>query len=260
MKLFQFLILFIVTSIIPIVLMYLLLGESLRYSFIGIYVMLYIVAFKFADKFILLFLDAREIIEADKSLLFQTFKNNCYRSYVKLPRIYLYSGGRHNGFVLDNASNWSVVIDRALVEKSEEQQLVALVDYLVKLKLSRTTWLKTKGMGISAIILKLNYWFISNIFFLKKQTKLYRVVCFVGLMFLKPLLDFIHWFVQTNKQIECEDDLRPICLTSKNSIRLESFSEFLTLNLLDRSTNKILILEYLESYDIFKSCKFSESP
>lgn len=259
MKFIRSFLLFIVISIIPLVLMYLMLGGAVRTFFMLSYLVIFLLVFKFSDKFILLFLNAREIIEADNSFLFQTFKSNCYRSYVKLPNIYLYSGARYNAFVLDNGKDWSVVIDRRLIENSEEQQLVALIDYLVKIKLSKANWLKTKGMGLSVVILKCNYWLIRNLLFLKKRSRLYRVLCFISLMFVKPLLEFMSFFVQSGRAIECSDDLKPIYFISNNSSRLESFSEFLTMHLVEKTSNKSLILEYLESFDIFKRCKFSES-
>lgn len=258
MRLIHSFILFIVTSIIPLILAYLIFGGALRMALVLGYLLVYLIVFQFSDKFILLFLDAREITEADNGQLFQTFKNNCYRSYVKLPKIYLYSGGRYNGFLLDNGSDWSVVIDRSMVENSDEQQLVALVDYLVKLKLTRSNWITTKAMGMAAMILKINYWIIEKIPFLKNSSKMYKVICFISLMFLKPLLEFMHWFVQSTKEIQCSEDLRPICHISSSSTRLEGFSELLTMHLLDKTYSKSLILVYLESYDIFKRCKFSE--
>lgn len=258
MRFLKFTVLHFVINVLPLVLIYLLLPGTTRLVVMLIYLIIYTLVFIYADKFILLFLGAREIIDADNKSLFQVFKGQCFNNYISMPKIYLYSGFRMKAFALDSGKDWVVVLDRNLIEGMNEEQLNSVVDFLLKIKMSNLARVQTKGMGVVAVILKLNYWFLESVLFMRKGTKSYRVVCFISLMFVKPLLEFIFWITSINKSYPCLDSLKSTYYECLQSKKIDTFSEFIAMHLVDEVNYNLLLIEYLESFPVFENCQFGE--
>jgi hypothetical protein len=257
MRLIRSIVLLCVINVLPLVVLYLLTGGIYRNIFMSLYLITYLLIFYYADKFILLFLGAREIIDADNKALFQVLKSTTFRTYQSLPKVYLYSGDQFKSFVLDSRNEWSIVLDRNLIENADEKQLESMMEFLINLKLSKAAWVQTKGMGLIAVILKLNYWWLENVFMLQKGSKVYRTTCFISLMFIKPILEFINWFTRSNKKIVCSNQMRPLFYDCQQARKIETFSEFLAMHLVESVSYNDLIIDYLESFPVFENCEFN---
>src|SRR5690606_6953432 len=124
------------------------------------FVIAYFIAFTMADKFLLFFLDAREIIDADNYSFFRVIKSSVFNAVDTMPKVYLYSGSQAKAFVLQSRKNWSIAIDRKLLESLSHEEMRALVNFLIENKKSGKAWFQTKSMGIIGSILKLNNWIV----------------------------------------------------------------------------------------------------
>lgn len=259
MRFLKFLLLHFVINILPVVVIYLVLPASILFFILVVYLISYTITFYYADKFILLFLGAREIIDADHKVLFQVIKGQCFRNFINMPKVYLYSGTRMKPFVLDHGNEWTILLDRNLIKEMDEEHLLSLIDFLIKIKNSGKARVQTKGMGMVAVILKLNYWFLENILLLNKETKIYRIICFISLVFVKPLLEFIFWVTSNKSYYLANDSLKSAYYECMESKRVNNFSEFIAMHLVEGINNNILIIDYLESFPIFENCKFGET-
>lgn len=249
--------LYLITSAIPLMMVYLGTGGLFRISILSFMIIAWILVFIYIDKFILLFLGAREIIDADSQLLFQALKSETYRTHENLPSVYLYSGHRVKAFVLSSRDKWSIVLDRTLVKTLSQEQLEALVNYLIRYKKNGQSKVQTLGMGVSSVILKMNYWFW-DLFGFKTTSKLYRIGIFLACILIKPLIDIISKLTLNSEKIICQDSLKSIYLQVDQSVLNRSFLEFMIFSLEDNNNFSEIVVEFLEGFPLLENCTFEE--
>lgn len=255
MYILKMIFLYILTSFIPVMVLYLGTQGLFRIILILLFLISWSLVFLFKDKFILLFLQAREIVGADSQMLFQSLKSETYRRRESFPSVYLYSGHRVKVFVLNARSNWSIVIDRALLKSLNQEQVDALVSYLIDYKRNGQSELQTLGMGIATVTLRSIYWFWNKIG-LNPEKKSYKVCVFISCLFIKPVIEIIYNLTKSRAKIECSHALKSIFLQVDTSILERSFTEFMLLQLEDNINISDITIEYLESFPSLENCKF----
>ncbi len=248
---------FIIVALFPAAIVYLLFSGFLQ-LFLLLFVLLAVALIcLYSDKFILMFLGAREIIDADNQSFFQVLKTETYKELEDMPKVYVYTGHKVKAFVLNLRGEWSIVIDRKLLENVSEIQSRALVKYLLRVKNTQASKSQTIGMGTSAAIIKFNYWIWQRVI-IRSKGKALRLCVFLSLIMLKPLIEIILKISVNRESIFAEDELKPIYLQVDKLVTERSFTEFMLLHLQKDTSLKGCIIEYLESFPLLENCKFKE--
>jgi len=258
MYIIKMIFIYILTSFIPLMLLYLGTQGLFRIILSLAFIFSWTLVFVFKDKFILLFLQAREIVGADSQMLFQSLKSETYRTRESFPSVYLYSGHRVKVFVLNARNGWSIVIDRKLLKSLNQEQVDALVSYLVEYKKNGQSELQTLGMGIATVSLRSIYWFWGKIG-LKTDGRAYKICVFISCLFVKPMIEIIYALTKSKTKIECRDALKSVYLQVDKAVLERSFIEFMFLQLEENIKFSDIIIEYLESYPLLENCKFRVS-
>lgn len=120
--------------------------------------------FVYLDKFVLVYLNAREVIDTDEQRLFQKIKNEVYKTTTPIPKVYLCNASHQCCFILASRNSWSIVIDKNLLRKMSESELEMLTEFLFRFKAAGNPLIQTKVMGMSVLLLALIYAMIKNIF------------------------------------------------------------------------------------------------
>lgn len=153
-------------------------GQVLKLSLILSFVV-WTVLYTYTDKLVLIYLNAREVIDTDEQELFQRIKNEVYKTDLPSPRIYLYGGNSKNCFVTESRGSWSVVIDKKLLKSLSEEELEAFVKFLFQYKLKAAALLQTKVMGLSSLL------------FLAVTALIRNLLWFVGIIYLLMIFQFL---------------------------------------------------------------------
>jgi hypothetical protein len=249
--------LFIFTSLVPCILLYLLLGGFAFKIALGIYVIIWGILYTYLDKVLLMFINAREVIDTDKQLLFQNVKNVSYKTYEKLPCVYLYSGQKLNCFVFESRNEWAIVLERRLLDKLDNEQLESLVSFLYEYKKNNTAWYQTKAMGICALVYSTVYWTLKNLLFLNPNSKMFKTLSVFTLAMLRPLTGPIENFARNNKEISVDENLKSIFYQIDKSNL--TFNEYILGHLMTDTQVKSLLLNYLESFPVMENFGFSKN-
>lgn len=249
--------LFFIVSCAPFALIYLIFEGGLRIFLIFLLFSIYLAVFFYADKFILFFLGAREIINADHQTFFRVVKSSVFNSFEVMPKVYLYSGNYKKAFVFDAGGRWSIAIDRKLLNSANEEELKALVEFLIATKKGGKAWLQTKCMGIIGTMLKLNVAVASFLLKWTNRKRLINTMIFLSLMFMKPVVELIRFLNYSGKIYSCPDGLKPIYYQNIGEERVKSFTQFISYQLIEDLNQNEIIKEYLESFPVFERCEFS---
>lgn len=249
--------LYLITSVFPLMLVYLSTAGILRIALLSLVSACWALVFIYADKFILLFLGAREIIDADHQSLFQALKSETYREHEKFPKVYLYSGHRVKAFVLNSRDTWSVVLDRSLIKSLNQEQVEALVNYLIRYKKETNSKIQTLGMGVSTVIIRLNYWFWGKFGF-DQSKRAYKSCVFISFIMIKPLIDIVLKMTKNHKKVNCIYALKSIYLQVDQSVLDRSFIEFMIYHLETKFNFSDITIEFLEEFPVLENCKFEE--
>jgi hypothetical protein len=249
--------LYLLTSSLPLMLVYLSSAGIFRIVLLSTVFTISSLIFIYADKFILLFLGAREVIDADNQTLFQALKSETYREHESFPKVYLYSGHRVKAFVLNSRSTWSVVLDRSLIKSLNQEQIEALVSYLIRHKKEANCKIQTLGMGVSSVIIRMNYW-IWDKFGFDQSGKTYKSCVFITFVMIKPLIDIILNLTKSKKKVMCKAALKSVYLQVDQSILDRSFIEFMVYHLETKINLSDITIEFLEEFPLLENCKFEE--
>lgn len=229
-----------------------------RYVLLVFTLVVWIIVFIYTDKFILLSLGAREIIDSDNQPLFQALKAQTYRFHEKTPRVYLYSGHRLKCFVLDAISGWSIVLDRNLIKDLDQEQIQSLITYLIDYKKSGFGKIQTIGMGVMSIILRGVYWIWEKIA-INTETKLHKIGVFISLVLIKPLFELVLKISKVHKKICGGYSLKSVIYQLDTDVVRRSFTEFMIYHLDTKYTLSELTIEFLEEFPVLENCYFKES-
>jgi len=249
--------LYLLTSSLPLMLVYLSTSGIFRIAMLSAVSISSILIFIYSDKFILLFLGAREVIDADNQTLFQALKSETYREHEKFPKVYLYSGHRVKAFVLNSRNTWSVVLDRSLIKSLNQEQVEALVNYLIRYKKEANCKIQTLGMGVSSVIIRINYW-IWDKFGFDQAGKTYKSCVFLTFIMIKPLIDIILKLTKSHKKVVCKAALKSVYLQVDQSVLDRSFIEFMVYHLETKINLSDITIEFLEEFPLLENCKFEE--
>jgi hypothetical protein len=257
MKALKSLTLFLFTSMVPCVSLYLLLDGLVFKVALGLYIIFWGLLYTYLDKILLMFINAREVIDTDEQLLFQNVKNVSYKTYEKRPCVYLYSGQKLNCFVFESRNEWAIVIERRLLDKLDNSQLESLVSFLYEYKKNNSAWYQTKAMGICALIYSNVYWILGNLLFLDPSSKLFKTLSVFTLAMLRPLTGPIESFAKNNKEISVDENLKSIFYQIDKSNL--TFNEYILGHLMTNIQLRSLLLNYLESFPVMENFGFSKN-
>ncbi len=257
MKSIKFILLYILTALPPSIALYLLLeGLVLKVLLIG-FLLLWGVVFTHLDKIILLFLNSREVIDTDEQSFFQALKNESYKSFENIPKVYLYSGGRESCFVLESRNEWIVVLERELIKKLTSEQEKALVEFLFDYKKTGRAWTQTKVMGLISLFYAVLYWTFKNIFFLRPNNVIFRSLSIFFINLMRPFTVVLECLIRKPRPVYVNDDLKPLVLQiEKNNF---VYTDYLLGHLSDNLDTKSIIVRYLESFPVLENCRFYEA-
>lgn len=247
---------FIVTSL-PVMTIYLIFEGFLRIGLISAFLISYSILFFYADKFLLFFLGAREINDADSYALFRVIKSNVFNAMENMPKVYLYSGNQAKAFAFAASSGWSMAIERSLLTKLTNDEMKAVTTFLIENKKSGKAWFQTKCMGITGGILKVNTWLISVLFRWTGSNKLINSLTVISLMFLKPIIEIINLLNYSGKIQNCPPTLKSIFYNSLEDDKVTNFNNYLSMQLITKLNQREIIRSYLESYPVFERCDFN---
>lgn len=124
-------------------------GQILKASLILSFAM-WTLLYTYTDKLVLIYLNAREVIDTDEQELFQRVKNEVYKTDLPIPKIYTYNGNSKNCFVTESRGTWSIVFEKNLLKNLTSEQLEALVKFTFQYKLKAAPLVQTKVMGLSS--------------------------------------------------------------------------------------------------------------
>ncbi len=254
MKTFKSTLIFLCTVALPISILFIFLDESLFMSITSIYLLIWGGVYLFLDKFILMSLEAREIIETEQHGLFQAIKNQRYKNFQTMPRVYLYTGHMKNCLILEARNEWSIVIDRKLMDILEAEQVEDFVEMLFKIKMSNVPWLQTKLLGIIIFLKTCVYLTFHQLKKFQKLKYIYYsfVVFFISL--LKPIIAPLEAWSRRGFQVSLPENMKPLL----NQIELSetSYSNHLLDHLIGHMTTRDWIVSYIENYSPLRNHKF----
>lgn len=252
MKLLVFIYHFVLSSMLPVIVIALVFNGGVRVALVGTWILGWCLSYVYLDKIILFFLGAREIIDQDNQELFQQLKSETYRSFEKIPKVYLYGGNGLKGFVLSSRSEWSVVLDRSLPERMSPEQVKALVNYLVRYKKTGISWRQTKSFGLASLFVGLNFSFWSKLLMLPQDSRAFKILSFFSLAISKPYVDAVMLPGKSSLILECHESLEPLINVSRELEPGLNFNQFLFSNLGDDVSVRDLMLRRLEGFPVIE--------
>ena len=180
---------------------YLLFGQTLFLSLSLIGLSVWGVVYIYIDRILLIFLNAREVIDTDEHRLFQIIKNNTYKYKGQIPKIYVYDGNFENCLLLESRNKWTIVLDKKMLESIDDVALGDLVEFLFKYYKNGLGLIKTKALGISVLFYGFVFWFVRNLLFLKTNSKLFKTISAFILIMTRPLLFPLEVILKRKKKI-----------------------------------------------------------
>lgn len=115
-----------------------------------------VLVWNYADKAILYFLGAREIMSNDEPTFYKEATQQAYKLAVNNPGLYFYNGSFERAFVLQNGDNISLVLSRSLLERAGKDELAAICFALLLQVKKNMASSRTKGM----LILCMSSWIV----------------------------------------------------------------------------------------------------
>lgn len=249
--------LFTLMSLIPSVALYLIFDELIFRVVIGLFLLLWAMIYFYIDKLLLAALRGREVVDTDYSNIFQCVKNQCYKTKEPLPKIYLYSGNQLKAFVLESRNEWTIVLDRRLVNMLDEAQTKSLVKYLFEFKMSGLALVQTKVMGIFVLIFNIIHLIFTKLFFLNESSRFFKVLLALIFALVGPIIKPLELLGKRKKLIHGDLELKSVVNQLVDEII--DYNKFITYHLISNIDPKKLLLEYLEGYPVLENCRFNEA-
>lgn len=257
MNIIKTLSLFILMSLLPSLALYLIFdGFNFKWVMVT-YLLLWGIVYLYLDKFLLTLLKGREVMDTDEHLLFQSLKNESYKMKLPPPKVYLYTGFTKKCFVLQSRNEWTVVIERSLLNIMTEAQKKELARFVFRYKNTNMALIQTKVMGICTLLFTGIQLILSNVFFLKENSRVFKVLFVFVLGLVRPLLLPVEYLGKKQKSIPVGLDLKPIY----NQLNFETngLNDYISLQILSEISNSDLMVSYLEGFPILENCRFNES-
>lgn len=259
MKLLVFLYHFFLSGLVPAMLIFFVFAGDARYFVLGGWSLAWCVLYTYMDKIILFFLGAREIIDQDNQELFQQLKSETYKEFEKMPKVYLYSGKALKVFLLESRGEWSVVLERGLVSKLDEEKSKSLVKYLVNFKKKDVAWRMTKSHGLAALVLGLNFTLWAKVFIFNPKGKAKKIANVFALALLKPYVEAVIVLGKSSFALDCDQSLEPLINMGKDLEPGLEYGPFLMSNLQDEANPKDLLVRRLELFPVIELASVKRS-
>ncbi len=257
MKIFRFILLYLIIFGVPCAAMYVVLDSEVLYYFLVLYSVLTLVGFAYMDKLVLMALKAREVIDTDEQNLFQSLKNESYKSFTKLPKIYLFSGDNISCFVLESRSEWTLVISRKLISQASPEQLNSLVKFIYEYNKNNSSWFRTKVMGLNICYLKGTYWFLQTVCFVKKTSKIFNVLATFILIMLRPFILPLNYLILRNELEYKDENFRAVI--NQVEQRPFSFYELIVSHMEQVQDTDKTLANYLENFSILNNVRLTNN-
>lgn len=256
MKTFYSLLIFLLVALAPCIILYIALEGILFELSLFIFLGIWTYAYFYLDKFLLMVMNAREVMDSDEQNLFQKVKNTAYKSIEKTPSIYLYSGYKPNCFVFESRGDWVIVIEREFLSQLTGEQVESLVQFLFLLKKEGNSWLYTKILGIIIILHQITFIFLNKILMLSRSGFAFKILSVFTSLMLRPFVYPLEKLIRSKKDFLGGESLKPLKdLIEPSEVPLNT----LMLGQLngDVQLRKILV-GYLESFPVLGRLKFDE--
>lgn len=208
----------------------------------------------YIDKVLLLFLGAREVIDTDEHHFFQILKNNAYKNRVHVPKVYLYDGNLENCFLFESFSSWTIVLDKRLLERLNDESMEKLVEFFYRYHIKEGKgFLKTKAMGVSVVFYLSIYWLLKNLFLHKTKSRFFKAFAGFVIIMTRPFMYPFEFILKINSRV-------PVDITLQQySLRVEAqdtFSDYLLGLIIENKRFNEMIIQYMEGYPLFLECEF----
>ena len=225
-----------------------------RNSILVVWFFLFTALYIFLDKVILYIIGAREIIDSDYQTLFQFIKSASYQNFETTPKVYVYSGFSLKAFVLSSRNEWSIVLDRKLMEQLSSEQIKYLINYLVKFNKTSVPWRQTKSIGLNCFSIMVIYFILRKVFFLDSNSYPFKVLSFFTLILLKPLFELISFVGRLGgKKIQCHYSLESIININKDILVPISFSSYAFSHIQNQIQTKEMLVKFIETMPVLES-------
>lgn len=232
---------------------------GLRHFVLASWFMAFTILYLFLDKIILYIIGAREIIDSDYQTLFQYIKSASYQNFESTPKVYVYSGFSLKAFVLSSRNEWSIVLDRKLMEQLNSEQIKYLINYLVKFNKTSIPWRQTKSLGLNCFSIMLIYFTLRKIFFLNVNGYPFKILSFFIMILLKPLFELIGVIGRSkNSKIDVHYSLESIVNINKELISPIDFSSYAFSHIQNQIHTKEMLVKLIETIPVLESSKIEE--
>ncbi len=195
MKHINSIILYILFSVLPVAAIFILFEGHIFQGVLALYILTSVLLYTYLDKIVLILLSSREVIDTDEQKLFQCLKNESYKSFQKVPRVYVYSGDRDGCFILESRKEWTVVLSRKLVERLEVESLECFVKYLFDHKKKISMSFRTRVVSLLSMQIKAIHFTVE------------KIVKLVQLIIVLITGNFLYSFLNKYLSSETPDDL-----------------------------------------------------
>lgn len=230
-----------------------------RNLILGVWVLLFGALYIFLDKVILYIIGAREIIDSDYQTLFQYIKSASYQNFENTPKVYVYSGFSLKAFVLNSRNEWSIVLDRKLMDQLSSEQIKYLINYLVKFNKTSIPWRQTKATGLNCFSIMIIYFFLRKVLFLDNNSYLFKVLAFFNLILLKPIFELIGYVGKSSKsKIKSHYSLESIVNINKEMIIPISFSSYAFSHIQNEINTKEMLVKLIETLPVLELSQVEE--
>jgi len=224
-----------------------------KFILLGTWFVLFTALYLYLDKLILYLIGAREIIDSDYQTLFQYIKSASYQNFETTPKVYVYSGFLMKAFVLNSRGEWSIVLDRKLMDTLSSEQIKYLIEYLVVFKKTNIPWRQTKSLGLNSFFILIIYSIFKKLFFLNSNSYAFKILSFFTLILLKPLFELVGWTSKSSHKLDCHYSLESIVNINKEMSVPLSFSAYAFSHIQNSINPNEMLVRLIESVPTLES-------
>lgn len=235
MAIFRLLFLTLITVVVLGMLNYIFM-DKLSYSYIVVVIAFVSIVFIYSNKLCLSYLKASQLAANMDEELINLSKSITFGKSIRCPKIYRIDSSEKSMIVLSSVAGWDIVISNSTLEKLSFEQKRAIIKAAIKIKENDSLSLKTFGLSIKILILKL----VNNKFMSSKSIK---KILFI---FISPVFLFLNALTIKSLSINLDRSL----LEFKKDKNLE-------LNLFEKIFLSDSNFDLFQSYNVFENMDIS---
>lgn len=129
--------------------------DRLNYYYLSLVVGFVALVLSYADKLCLNYFKSKEITSVEDLALVNYVKSISYTKSIKRPKLYIYEGSYKSCFVVGSLFGWSILLEKSLLENLADAQKYELISGVIDIKKKNPNFLKTFGLALQVIILRL---------------------------------------------------------------------------------------------------------